>query len=299
VGLLLWTLAVLLPFAWTLLTSVKMEREMRQAPFGWPAALTADGGARPIGANYTDAWRELHFADYFRNSLSVVGVSLVLILLVATPAAYALARLALPGRRAVLVYLMSGMMIPAQLLLVPLFFQYNAWSDSLTSVFGGVLRFTGFRDPVISLHDSHAGLILIYVAMSLSFTVFVLTSFFRSLPTELYEAGIMDGCSEWQAFRLVMLPLARSGLITVAIFNFLGLWNEYLFALVFIHDDRLRTLPLGLASLSIQANYRQAGQVDAGVLFAGLVIVMLPALAAYLVLQKRLVRGITLGAVKG
>ncbi len=299
VGLSIWTLAVVLPFGWTVLTSVKTEREMRGAPFGWPAALTPGEGGRPASANYTEAWRELHFADYFWNSLSVVGVSLVLILAVATPAAYALARLAVPGRRAVLVYLMSGMMVPAQLLLVPLFFQYTAWSEALTAAFGGVLQSAGYRHPQVSLHDSHAGLILIYVAMSLSFTIFVLTSFFRSLPTELYEAGIIDGCSEWQAFRLVMLPLARSGLITVAIFNFLGLWNEYLFALVFIHDEELRTLPLGLASLSIQASYRTGGRADAGVLFAGLVIVMLPALAAYLVLQKKLVRGITIGAVKG
>ena len=297
--LIVWTLAVLLPFGWTIMTSFKTEAEMRRHPFALPASITSsDADITPM-ENYGNAWREMNFAHYFRNSLAVVLVSLVLILVVATPAAYALARLHLPGRKIVLVYLMSGMMIPAQLILVPLFFQYNDWSAGLTSAFSGPLKALGWQSPVVSLHDSHVGLILIYVAMSLSFSIFILTNFFRSLPTALYEAGIIDGCSEWQVFRYVMLPLARSGLVTVAIFNFLALWNEYLFALVFISDESLRTLPLGLANLSIQANYRTSVKVDAGVLFAGLVIVMLPALAAYLILQKRLVRGITLGAVKG
>lgn len=294
-----WSLAVLLPFGWTLLTAFKSEWEMRSSPFGWPASLSPAAEAASPTANFGAAWRELRFADYFRNSISVVGVSLVLTLVISAPAAYALARLRLPGRRFFLIYLMSGMMIPAQLILVPLFFQYSYWSQGLTALLETPLRMIGYESPAVSFHDSHAGLILIYVATSLSFSIFVLTNFFRSLPTELYEAGIIDGCSQWQAFRHVMLPMARSGLITVAIFNFIALWNEYLFALVFINDESLRTLPLGLASLSIQANYRTASKVDAGVLFAGLVIVMLPTLIVYLALQKRLVSGITVGAVKG
>lgn len=297
--LLLWTLAVLLPFAWTVMTAFKTELEMRRSPLGWPASLTPDDEAIAPLANFAQAWEELNFRAYFRNSLAVVCVSLVVTLVVATPASYALARLRMRGRRVLLIYLMSGMMVPAPLILVPLFFQYSAWSEGLTTLLDGPLQAIGFNDPIVSFHDSHTGLILIYAAMSLSFTIFVLTNFFRTLPNELYEASIIDGCSEWQAFRHVMLPLARAGMITVAIFNFIALWNEYLFALVFINDERLRTLPLGLASLSIQANYRTAAKVDAGVLFAGLVIVMLPTLITYLLLQKRIVRGITIGAVKG
>jgi ABC-type glycerol-3-phosphate transport system permease component len=295
----LWTLAVLLPFAWTVLTAFKTEREMRSAPFDWPVALGGGQTERGVFDNFSQAWDKLDFELYFRNSVTVVGVSLILILLVAAPAAYALARLKLPGRRVLLLYLMTGLMIPAQLILVPLFFQYNTWSAWLTAGLEGPLRLVGYQAPEVSLHDSFPGLILIYVATSLSFSVFVLTNFFRSLPTELYEAGIIDGCSEWQAYWHVMLPMARSGLITVAIFNFIWLWNEYLFALVFIQDASRRTLPLGLAALSIQAGYRSGGRVDAGVLFAGLVIVMLPTLVVFLLLQRRLVRGITIGAVKG
>jgi ABC-type glycerol-3-phosphate transport system permease component len=314
IALIAWTLAVLLPFGWSIMASFKTEWELRTDPFGLPRswqgspddalaspAPANDPAFRRIGPvdNYRLALDEMHFARYFRNSLAVVGVSLILILIVATPASYALARLSLPGSRFLLIYLLTGLMIPAQLILVPLFFQYSAWSDGLTAVAAPSLRVMGCEHATISLHDSHLGLILIYVATALPFTVFVLTSFFRTLPNELYEAGIIDGCTEWQAFVRVMLPLARTGLITVTILNFIGLWNEYLFALVFVHDDALRTLPLGLADLSIQANYRRAGQADAGVLFAGLVIVMVPTLVVYLLLQKYLIKGVTVGAVKG
>lgn len=314
VVLIIWTLAVLLPFGWSIMASFKTEWELRTDPFGFPKTLrlcrsgtdhlpndTDDPATRVIqpGENYRVALDEMHFARYFRNSMAVVSTSLILILLIAAPASYALARLPLPGSRFLLIYLLTGLMIPAQLILVPLFFQYATWSDTLTTLAAPLLSLMGHENAAISLHDSHLGLILIYVATALPFTVFVLTSFFRTLPTELYEAAIIDGCSEWQAFSRVMLPLARTGLITVTILNFIGLWNEYLFALVFIHDDTLRTLPLGLADLSIQANYRRAGRADAGVLFAGLVIVMVPTLVVYLLLQKYLIKGVTLGAVKG
>jgi ABC-type glycerol-3-phosphate transport system permease component len=111
----------------------------------------------------------------------------------------------------------------------------------------------------------------------------------------LYEAGIIDGCSELRVFVSVMLPLAQPGIMAAAIFNFIGLWNEYFLALVFINSDRYKTLPLGLAAVSIQANYRS----DFGLLFAALVIVMLPTLLVYAFLQRYLTEGITLGALKG
>jgi len=153
----------------------------------------------------------------------------------------------------------------------------------------------GLGTLTVSLHDSHAGLILIYAAASLPFTVFVLTAFFRTLPNELREAALMDGASEYRVFSTVMMPLARPGLVTVAIFNFLGLWNEYLLGLVFLQSDGLKTLPLGLASISMQAQYKS----DFGILFAGLVITMVPTLLVYIFLQERITKGITLGALKG
>jgi ABC-type glycerol-3-phosphate transport system permease component len=147
----------------------------------------------------------------------------------------------------------------------------------------------------VSLHDSLSGLVIIYIALSLPFTVLVLHGFFRSLPEALREAGIMDGCGEFRVFWHVMLPLGKPGIVTAAIFNFLGLWNEYLFALVFVNSAAKKTLPLGLASVSITAQYK----TDFGLMFAGLVIVMLPTLIVYSILQRHLTRGITVGALKG
>ena len=143
--------------------------------------------------------------------------------------------------------------------------------------------------------SSLSGLILIYVAFSLPFTILILTGFFKSLPNALRESAILDGASEYTVFWKIMLPLARPGLITAAIFNFLGIWNEYLFALIFVNSPEKKTLPLGLASVSIQAQYK----TDFGLLFAGLVIILIPTLITYLVLQKQLTKGITAGALKG
>ena len=167
-------------------------------------------------------------------------------------------------------------MLPAQLAMVPLFFELRA----------------------LGLLNSLPGLVLVYTANGLPFAIFILAGFFRSLPRALHEAAVMDGCSEAGAFWRVMLPLARPGLVTVAIFQFIGVWKEYFFAFLLVNGDPAggaRTLPLGLANLAITAQYR----ADYGMLFAGLVLVTLPILAVYVLLQKHLVKGVTAGAVKG
>jgi ABC-type glycerol-3-phosphate transport system permease component len=142
------------------------------------------------------------------------------------------------------------------------------------------------------------GLLLAYVASGLPFAVFVLTGFFRSLPASLHESAVIDGANELQAFWHIMRPLAKPGLVTVAIFSFLGTWNEFFMAFIFLSGEgatRFRTLPLGLANIAIVSQYR----TDWGMAFAGLVMAMLPALLAYSLLQKHLTKGITLGALKG
>jgi len=288
--LIAWLFAVVFPFVWVLQTSTRSTQEIFRSPFGIPSDFWGS-----LKANYTKAWVESNFSDYFANSLIVVLSTMVLLFILACPAAYTLARKRSRTSRFLLIYIVSGMMVPAPLLLVPLFFQYKDWSAKLTEWFSPMLSMIGYENATISLADSQPGLVILYTALALPFTIFVLTSFFRTLPTSLYEAGIMDGCSEFRVFWSVMLPLARPGLITVAIFNFIGLWNEYFFALVFINSDKYKTLPLGLASVSIQANYRS----DFGLLFAGLVIVLLPTLLVYIFLQSYLVRGITVGALKG
>ena len=295
--LITWFLAVVLPLVWVLATSFRSSQEIFENPFGIPWLISGSpysdkpGVPNPLEAakaNYVNAWVKSHFSNFFLNSVVVTTVSLVGILACSSMAAYVLARFRFRGCRLVLLYFLSGMMVPAQLVLVPLFFQFTYMSRAGSYL----LRPFGLS---IGLHDSLTGLITIYIALSLPFTILVLTGFFKSLPGTLREAGIIDGCGEYRVFWHIMLPLARAGMITAAIFNFLGIWNEYLFALVFLNSETKKTLPLGLAGVSMQAQYK----TDFGLMFAGLVIVLLPTLFVYIVLQRHLTRGITVGALKG
>lgn len=259
---------VVLPMAWMAWSSLKSDDEIFRHPLALPAA--------PHPENYVRAWGEAGFGDYLLNSVVVTSASVALILGLGSMAACALARFRLPGGRAVHALFLAGLMIPAQLGIVPLFFELRA---------AGLL-------------NSRAGLVLVYAANGLPFAIFVLAGFFRSLPRALHEAAVVDGCGEWDAFRLVLLPLARPGLATVAIFQFIGIWKEYFYAFMLAGGDgagRARTLPLGLANLALTAQYH----ADYGTLFAGLVLVAAPILAVYLPLQRRIVKGVAAGALKG
>jgi len=295
--LLFWLAAVVLPIVWVFSNSIRSSQEIYENSFGLPWLIKGSpyaddpNVAPPTEAavgNFEKAWTESNFSSFFLNSVIVTGLSLAGILVVGALASYALARFRFRGSRALYVLFISGMMVPAQLILVPLFFQYSAMSDWLT----GLTRPLGYE---VRFYNSLTGLILIYIALSLPFTILILTAFFRSLPGALRESAILDGASEWTVFRSIMLPLARPGLITAAIFNFLGIWNEYLFALVFVNTPDKKTLPLGLASVTMQAQYK----TDFGLMFAGLVIILVPTLLTYAVLQRQLTRGITVGALKG
>jgi N-acetylglucosamine transport system permease protein len=226
--------------------------------------------------NYVRAWHGASFGDYFFNSVLVTVASVALIVGLGAMAAYALARFYHPAARFTFWLFLAGLMIPAQLAVVPLFFEMKA----------------------LGLLNSRLGLILVYTANGLPFAVFVLAGFFRALPRSLYEAATIDGCGEFAAFWRVMLPLARPGLVTVAIFQFIGVWKEYFFAFMLVGGDpdgSSRTLPLGLANLSITSQFR----TDYGMLFAGLVLVTIPILIVFIALQRHIVKGIAAGALKG
>lgn len=290
--LFVWLLAVVLPILWVFLNATRSSQEFVQNPFGIPWFITgAPEGfelGNPIAVNFQKAWVDNHFSQYLVNSIIVTVFSLIGILAIGSMAAYILARFTFKGVRPLFFFFISGMMLPAQLVLVPLFFQYarfSDWGSYLLEPFGLELQ----------LHDSLSGLVFIYIALSLPFTILVLTGFFKTLPNEMRESAIMDGCNEYQVFWHIMLPLARPGMVTAAIFNFIGIWNEYLFALVFINSPEKNTLPLGLASVSMQAQYK----TDFGLMFAGLTIIIIPTLLVYALLQRQLTRGITVGALKG
>jgi N-acetylglucosamine transport system permease protein len=255
---------------WVAYSSLKSDDAIFTDAFALPAA----GALHP--ENYARAWQEAGFGAYFLNSVLVTTLSVGLIVLLGAMAAYALARFAHPLGRAVFWLFLAGLMLPAQLAMVPLFFELRA----------------------VDLLNSRLGLILVYTANGLPFAIFILAGFFRGLPRTLYEAAVIDGCNEFSAFWRVLLPLARPGLVTVAIFQFIGVWKEYFFAFMLVGSDAdggARTLPLGLANLSITSQFRS----DYGMLFAGIVLVTLPILLIYLLLQRQIVKGIAAGALKG
>lgn len=261
---------VVLPMVWVAASSLKADEAIFREPFAWPHW----GDWR--SEHYVQAWRQARFGEYFFNSVWVTALSVALITALGSSAAYALARFRFPGGQALFWLFLCGLMIPAQLAVVPLFFEMKA----------------------LGLLNSRLGLVLVYTANGLPFAVFILAGFFRSLPRTLYEAAIIDGCGEFSAFWRVMLPLARPGLVTVAIFQFIGVWKEYFFAFMLTSGDTtgaVRTLPIGLANLAITSQYRS----NYGALFAGIVLVTLPILVVYILLQKQLVKGVTAGALKG
>ena len=250
---------------WIVAASLKSTRNL----FGNPWSLPLD----PKFGNYVKTWVTSRFGDYFLNSLLVVSLSVMALLIVSVPAAYVLSRGRFRGRAALSSFLVFGMGVPIPLLFVPLVVTMSS----------------------LNLLDTLTGLGVVYVSLSVPFTVYVLQGFFSSLPTELESAARIDGCTDWQVFWHVMLPLARPGVATVAILNFVGLWNEYQLSLVLIDSPENRTLSLGMYSLITSMKY--SGGDWAG-LFAGVTIVMIPTIALFIFLSERMISGITMGGVK-
>lgn len=263
--LMVWALLVIFPFLWMVMTSFKTDPEIIFSPWRLPAT--------PQWDNFARAWNEARIGSYVRNSLIVVAGSVTLTLWFSSMAAYVLSRFQFPGNRIIFYMFMLGLMFPVFLALVPLFFVV----DDLRML--GTLR----------------GLILVYTAYSLPFSIFFLTSFFRTLPSEVAEAGIIDGASHYRVFFNLMLPLAKPGLIAIGIFNVLGQWNQFILPLVLNPNPDNYVLSQGLAFLAIQQGY----QNDYSALFAALTITMVPTLLVYVLFQRRLEAGLTAGALKG
>ncbi|RYG34178.1 carbohydrate ABC transporter permease [bacterium] len=263
--LLVFVGTMLLPFLWTIASSFKTGASILGDPWALPKRLGSE--------NYLSAWREAGIGSAFGNSLIVTIASMAILIPIGSMAAYVLTKYVFPGSKLIMGGFLTGMMFPHFLVVVPLFLM--------------------LRD--MSLLDTRTGLVLVYVAYSLSFTIFVLSGFFEALPDELAEAAMLDGCSHAGTFWKVMFPLARPGVVIVAIFNAIGLWNEYGLALVLLPSEANRTLPLGIANLTMTQQY----QSDWGALFAGLVIVMLPVLALYWAFRDKVHEAMLAGAVKG
>jgi N-acetylglucosamine transport system permease protein len=271
--LLLWGLITTLPLLWAIASAFKTNGEFRTDPMGLPSGLEWD--------NFARAWGRANIGQYFLNSVIVVSISLTLTMLLSAMAAYVLARYDFPGNRLIYYGFVGGLMFPVFLALVPLFFVVRNLEG---------LPFVG---QFLGL-NSYLSLALVYVAFSMPFTVFFLTAFFRTLPTTVAEAGIMDGCSHFSLFFRIMLPMAKPGLVSLALFNFLGHWNQYVLPVVIMSDDDKKVLAQGLAALTANTGFR----ADWTALFAGLVIALLPVLIVYVVFQKKVQAGLTAGLLK-
>jgi len=262
-----WSAFSLFFVLWVVMASLKTTRSLFKHPWSFPL--------NPAFGNYTKTWVANRFGDYFLNSFLVVSLSVLTLLIIAVPAAYALSSGKFLGRGMIMIsnFLVFGMGVPIPLLFVPL----------------AVIMAS------LNLADSLLGLGIVYVSVSLPFTVFVLQGFFSSLPSELESAALVDGCSDWQIFWYVMLPLAKPGVATVSILNFVWLWNEYQLALVLIDSPGNRTISLGMYSLITSMKF--SGGNWAG-LFAGVTIVMIPTIALFIFLSDRMISGITMGGIK-
>ncbi|MGK5627186.1 carbohydrate ABC transporter permease [Streptomyces sp. URMC 123] len=263
--LVLWGLLAAGPLLWAAMSSLKTSGQILDSPWSLPTTLHWE--------NWSRAWTGANIGQYTLNSLIVVVPSVLGTMLLGSMVAYVIARFTFPGNRFVYFLFVGGMTFPVIMAIVPLFFVMKNFA----------------------LLDTYHGLILVYIAYSLPFTVFFMTAFFRTLPGSIAEAAMIDGASHSRVFFQVMLPMAKPGLVSVGIFNFLGQWNQYLLPIALNpqYDDR-RLLTQGLAMLAVSQGYKG----DWSGLFAGLTLAMLPVLAVYTVFQRQVQAGLTAGALK-
>jgi raffinose/stachyose/melibiose transport system permease protein len=256
----------LYPLLWMVLSALKPEREITVSPLALPSSLHFE--------NFLDAWAggasKALIGRYFLNSLIVTAITVPILLFFAAMAGYGLARFHAFGSRAYFGLLLVLIAIPAHAFLLPLYF---LMAD-------------------LGLLSNYLGLVLVYVALGLPFSAILLRSFFLNFPKEILEAALVDGCTQFGAFWRVVLPIARGALAAVAINNILWIWNELLFALVIMNRVEMKTLPLGIST------FRSEYTVDWRLTYAALVIASLPPLILFLLLQRHITKGMTLGAVK-
>jgi N-acetylglucosamine transport system permease protein len=264
VALMLWALVVIGPILWTFLASFKSTAEIFSSPWTLPAELRWE--------NWSRAWTQAHVGRYFLNSVIVVGFSTFGTMLLGSMAAFVLARYKFFGNRFIYFLFVSGLAFPPFLALVPLF--------KVVQNFG--------------LLNTYTGLVLVYIAYSLPFTVFFLSAFFKTLPGSVAEAAMIDGCSHTRLFFQVMLPMARSGMVSVTIFNIIGQWAQYLLPVVLMTSADKYVLTQGIAQISVNAGYA----ADWSGLFAALSMSILPMIVVYAFFQRQIQAGLTAGAVK-
>lgn len=257
---------MLFPIVVSFFASIKTQAEASAVPPTYlPHALSVE--------NYLHVFDfQAGLPTYLFNSLLVAGLTIVLCVGLAVPAGYGLARFPLPGKEVIFLILLAGLMIPYQALLTPLYLMFAK----------------------IGLSNTHIGLAIVHTMLQLPFSIYLMRHSFESVPKELEEAAVIDGCTSWQALWSIFIPAVRAGIVTVILFAFIMSWNEFIGALIFMSKETNFTVPIML--VSVRAGH--FGAVDWGALQAGVIIAIVPCALIYILLQKHYVSGFLSGAVK-
>ena len=256
------TAITLVPIIWVFASALKSNKEIRENALALPQEWRFQ--------NYIDAWFGASFDQYFFNSVVISVASVLLVLLLSSLAAYSFAKMRFRGNQLIFFVFLIGMAFPLSAKLGPL----------LSLMYK------------LDLANSRVGLILVYVAGSLPFSILMLRAFFAGFPQELEDSAALDGCSRFQFYLRILLPLSKPSLMALGIFVFMNTWNEFFQALLLINEDSKRTLPLGLTA------FQDEYFTDFALSFAGINITALPVIVVYIIFQRNLIEGITVGSMK-
>ncbi|THF72940.1 carbohydrate ABC transporter permease [Cohnella fermenti] len=261
--LLLWSVILIIPLMLLLFGAVKSSSAFMMDPYSWPDKL--------VLTNFSDAWNQADLARALLNSVLVTGCSILSLAVLGSAGAYPLARRASKLSSILYIFFISGIMLPFQLAMIPLY-----------KLMGG-----------LHLTNTYFGAIMIYVASTLPFVIFLYTGFLKSVPRELEEAATIDGCGPIRTFVSIIFPLLKPVTATVVITNSLNIWNDFLVPLLFLQEKASRTIPMAIFTFVGQYNNNWS------LIFASIAISSLPLILLFLLLQKYFIKGIAGGAVKG
>lgn len=268
--LLIWVLFTFMLLGWVIAASFATTKDIFMGnALKFPTGLHFE--------NYIKAWTTSNVSTVFTNSLVYASVSCVLLILVAAPAAYVLSRFDFIANKVIQSSFVSAMGVPAVMIILPLFGLVANW-NILNNVLANKIT-----------------LIFLYVGINIPYTTIFLLTFFSNLSRTFEEAAAIDGCSPMKTFWQIMLPMAQPGIITVTIFNFINIWNEYFMSLIFANSDKVRSVAVGLYSMINSMRYTG----DYAGMFASVVIVFLPTFILYVFLSEKIIAGVTGGGIKG
>ena len=250
------------PLLWVATMSLRTTAEIFKNPYGVPSPAHWE--------KFVEAWTKANYSTYFWNSTVVVVIAVALVTVIGAMAAHCLARYRFRGNRVARFLILSGLVLPPQLVILALF---QILLD-------------------LNLYNTLTGLIIVYVATHIAMTVYILEGFFAQIPQDLFDAARMDGYSDFEIFWRVTMPVGAPAIFTTVTLNFIILWNEFLFAVVLLTDDDKRTLPLGIM------HFTGSHQLDVGMVATGLMIAILPIILIYAVFSETMIKGMTAGAVR-